>query len=86
MVSWLTEEELLEQVGFSLPELRWFEEQFREQMRFLIRREENGCATYNPDAVALLRGLSAMVGQGATPAQIKGWFGLAATRYPDAKS
>lgn len=80
MTAWLSEGELLEQVGLSRMELRWFEEQFREQMRFLIRREGVGPATYNPDAVALLRGLSAMVSQGATPDQIKGWFGLAASR------
>lgn len=80
MAGWLTEEELLEQVDLNQAELRWFEEQFREQMRFLIRREGNGPAAYAPDTVAMLRGLSAMVAQGATPDQIKGWFGLAATR------
>lgn len=80
MADWLTEEELLTQVGLSRAELRWFEEQFREQMRFLIRREGEGPVTYNPDAVAMLRGLAAMVGQGATPEQIKGWFGLAASK------
>lgn len=79
MVDWLTEGELLERVGLSRAELRWFEEQFGEQMRFLIRRQGEGQNTYNPDAVALLRGLSAMVSQGATPEQIKGWFGLAAS-------
>lgn len=80
MGGWLTEQELLERAGLSQPELRWFEEQFREQMRFLIRREGAGAVTYAPDAVAMLQGLAAMIAQGATPDQIKGWFGLAATR------
>lgn len=80
MTSWLTEAELLDQVGLSRTELRWFSEQFREQMRFLVRKEGAEPEVYNPDAVALLRGLSAMVSQGATPEQIKGWFGLAASR------
>lgn len=80
MATWLTEQELLERVGLSRAELRWFEEHFREQMRFLIRREGAGTVTYAPDAVAMLQGLSAMIAQGATPDQIKGWFGLAATQ------
>ncbi|MFZ5814132.1 MAG: hypothetical protein ACOY93_02345 [Bacillota bacterium] len=80
MAGWLTEQELLEQVGIEQAELRWLEEQFREQIRFLQRREGEGPLLYAPDAVALLRGLSTMTSQGATPEQIKGWFGLAATR------
>jgi|GEM_PF-2557048 len=77
--SWLSEAELLEQVGLSTDELRWYEEQFAQQMRYLKRAE--GVSTwYNPDAVAMLRGLSTMVSQGATPEQIKGWFGLAAAQ------
>lgn len=82
MEAWLSEQELVNLVGISKAELRWFEEQFREQMRLLTRREVGGAARYAPDSVALLRGLSAMIGQGATPEQIKGWFGLAAARQP----
>lgn len=80
MAGWLTERELLERVGVSREELRWFEEHFREQMRYLTRREGEGPLSYAPETVALLQGLSAMIAQGATPDQIKGWFGLAATQ------
>lgn len=77
VAAWISESELLELVGCSRAELRWLEGQFQEQMRLLTRREPGGSVRYAPDAVAFLRGLHAMVMQGATPAQIKGWFGLA---------
>ncbi len=76
---WLSEADLLEEVGLSLDEFRWYAEQFAQQMRYLVREEE-GVVRYSPDAVPMLRGLSTMVSQGATPEQIKGWFGLAASK------
>lgn len=83
MVIWLSEAELLAQVGIDQAEFRFLAEAFREQMRYLVR-QEGGVVTYNPDAVAMLRGLATMIAQGASPEQIKGWFGLAATRaLPD---
>lgn len=77
VAAWVSESEVLELVGCSRAELRWLEGQFQGQMRLLTRREPDGSLRYSPDAVAFLRGLHAMVAQGATPAQIKGWFGLA---------
>lgn len=82
MERWLTEGELLGSVGISRSELRWFSAQFHEQMRLLTRRDQEEGLLFHGDAVALLRGLSAMVAQGATPEQIKAWFGLAAGQQP----
>lgn len=79
MVSWLSESELLAQAGIDQAEFRFLSEAFREQMRYLVR-QEGGVISYNSDAVAMLRGLATMIAQGASPEQIKGWFGLAATR------
>jgi hypothetical protein len=45
-------------------------------MRCLSEAGADGQVRYAPDAVPLLRSLSAMVAQGATPEQIKAWFGL----------
>lgn len=74
---WLSQEELLSQVGLSVKELRWFQEQFHEQMKVLTQTGEDTGERFLPDAVLLLRCLSAMKAQGATAEQIKGWFGLA---------
>lgn len=71
MTDYLTEEELLQQVGISQEELHWYEWQFGAQMRCLVVGRK-----YSRDAVAFLRGVSAMVAQGARPEQIKAWFGL----------
>jgi len=76
MGEWLTERQLLDRVGLSPAELRWYGEQFSAQMRCLEAAQPDGGVRYAPDAVALLRGLSAMVAQGASPDQIKTWFGL----------
>jgi len=75
---WLEREAVAARAGVSLTELAWFEEQFREQMRLLSRRNEAGKIIYRSDVLRLLTGLAAMCAQGATPDQIKGWFGLAA--------
>lgn len=75
---WLEREVVAVRAGVSLTELTWFEEQFREQMRLLSRRDQSGKVVYQSDVLRLLTGLSAMCAQGATPDQIKGWFGLAA--------
>ena len=76
MTQWLTEGELLEQAGLSRDELRWFRERFAAQMAYLTRTGPLGEPWYAPDAVVLLRSLAAMVAQGATPEQIKAWYGL----------
>lgn len=76
MGEWLTERQLLDKVGITRAELRWYTEQFSAQMRCLAAAQPDGGVHYAPDAVALLRGLSSMVAQGASPEQIKTWFGL----------
>lgn len=76
MTEWLSERELLDQAGLNPAELRWFTERFAAQMRCLTVRGPDGEARYAPDTVPLLRNLSAMVAQGATPEQIRTWFGL----------
>ncbi len=73
---WLAQEDLLAQVGITAQELRYFQEQFQEQMKVLTQKGDDGAPRFLPDAVLLLRCLSAMKAQGATPEQIKGWFGL----------
>ena len=78
---WLEREVVAAKSALSLTELAWFEEQFREQMRLLSRRGEHGKTMYRADVLRLLSGLSAMCAQGATPDQIKGWFGLAAAKH-----
>ncbi len=76
MARWLTEPELLEQTGLTRAELRWFRERFAAQMGCLTRRDPRGEPRYAPDAVVLLRSLAALVARGATPEQIKAWYGL----------
>lgn len=76
MARWLTERELLEQAGISPAELRWFGDRFDAQMAVLTRRGPDGRPRYAPDAVVLLRSLATMVARGATPEQIKAWYGL----------
>lgn len=76
MAEWLTEGQLLESVGLTRAELHWYAAQFSAQMRCLVSAQPDGGVRYAPDAVPLLRGLSAMVAQGASPEQIKTWFGL----------
>jgi hypothetical protein len=76
VTDWLTERELLAQAGISAAELRWFSERFAAQMRCLTAPGPGGEVRYAPDTVLLLRNLSAMVAQGATPEQIRTWFGL----------
>ncbi|WP_374711691.1 hypothetical protein [Symbiobacterium terraclitae] len=76
MTDWLSERELLDQAGLSEAELRWFSDRFAAQMRCLTARGPGGEVRYAPDTVLLLRNLSAMVAQGATPEQIRTWFGL----------
>lgn len=75
-MQWLTERQLLEQAGLSPAQLRWFRERFPAQLKCLTRRGPLGEARYAPDAVVLLRSLAAMVARGATPEQIKAWYGL----------
>lgn len=75
-MAWIKSEELLRLVAMSEADLVWYREQFREQFRVLCRQEE-GQELFAHDAVNLLRSLSAMRAHGATPEQIKGWFGLA---------
>ncbi|MFO7273810.1 MAG: hypothetical protein LOD90_05945 [Symbiobacteriaceae bacterium] len=76
MTRWLTEGELLRQSGLSPAELRWFRDRFAAQMAVLTRRGPEGEPRYAHDAVALLRSLAAMTARGATPEQIKAWYGL----------
>lgn len=76
MARWLTERELLEQAGLSPSELRWFGDRFAAQMAVLTRLGPGSEPRYAPDAVVLLRSLAAMVARGATPEQIKAWYGL----------
>jgi len=76
VAGWLSEEELLAEVGLSAAELRWFQARFATQMRCLTVRGPRGEVRYAPDAVPLLRNLAAMVAQGATPEQIRTWFGF----------
>lgn len=75
-VSWLRREELAAALDMSGEELRWFEEQFHEQVRLLTRTGDDGAVVYSGDALRLLQGVASMCAQGATPEQIKGWFGL----------
>lgn len=72
----VTLEQLLAEVGITAAELRYFQNHFAAQLRALTTRETDGTLRFSREAILLLRSLSAMRAQGATPAQIKGWFGL----------
>jgi len=74
---WMKRDELAVALDMTGEELLWYEEQFREQIRLLTRPGEDGGVVYSSDALRLLQGVSAMCAHGATPEQIKGWFGLA---------
>lgn len=76
----LLAEELLARVGLTPEDLDWFHLHFQEQMRLLTSKGFDGRTRYARETVLLLSSLSAMRAQGATPDQIKGWFGMAASR------
>lgn len=74
-IRYLPERELLIRLQIDNQRLNWFEESFGEQMRLLCR-QGNGGREWAEDTLALLDGLSNMLEAGATPEQIKSWFGL----------
>lgn len=74
-IRYLPERELLNRLKMDTHRLTWFEEAFGEQMRLLCRQGAGG-REWAEDTLALLDGLSNMIEAGATPEQIKTWFGL----------
>lgn len=74
-IRYMPERELLSRLQIDSQRLSWFEEAFGEQMRVLCRQGNSG-REWAEDTLALLDGLSNMLEAGATPEQIKSWFGL----------
>jgi hypothetical protein len=74
-IRYVPERELLSRLQMDRRRLSWFEEAFGEQMRILCRQGSGG-REWAEDTLALLDGLSSMLDAGATPEQIKAWFGL----------
>lgn len=74
-IRYVPERELLNRLQIDSQRLSWFEEAFGEQMRLLCRQGSSG-REWAEDTLALLDGLSNMLDAGATPDQIKSWFGL----------
>jgi hypothetical protein len=74
-IRYMPERELLSRLQIDSHRLSWFEEAFREQMRQLCRQGSAG-REWAEETLALLGGLSNMLEAGATPEQIKSWFGL----------
>jgi hypothetical protein len=74
-IHYLPEREILVRLQIDRGRLQWFEQVFREQMRVLVRQGAHE-REWAEDTLSLLTGLSSMLDAGATPEQIKAWFGL----------